>query len=135
MKAMPRIEKVMTAMPMTIGKRISIDQAQKMMQEYRIRHLPVQDGGRLLGVLTERDIRLARSLQHTADLLVEDVMTPDPYQVKPEASLDEVCEEMAEFKYGCAIVTQANGKVVGIFTAIDALRYLSQNMREHYKAS
>ena len=62
-------------------------------------------------------------------------MTPDPYQVKPEASLDEVCEEMAEFKYGCAIETQANGKVVGIFTAIDALRYLSQNMREHYKAS
>jgi acetoin utilization protein AcuB len=135
MKAMPRIEKVMTVMPMTIGKRISIAQAQKMMREHQIRHLPVQDGARLLGVLTERDIRLAQSLKDASELLVEDVMTPDPYQVQPSALLDDVCEEMAEFKYGCAIVTQTNGKVVGIFTAIDALRYLSENMREHYQAS
>jgi acetoin utilization protein AcuB len=135
MKQMPKIEKVMTPMPHTIGATISLARAVTMMREYQVRHLPVQEGGKLVGVLTDRDVKLVLSLQG-ADrdtLKVEDAMTPEPYCVTPQTPIDHVTDEMAEHKYGCVIVQQENGKVVGIFTATDALRFLGEKMKEHYK--
>ena len=137
MKQLPKIEKVMTPMPHTIGLKIKLSRAIEMMKENRFRHLPVQDEGRLVGVLTDRDIKLASSFVHDGGdaekLTVEDVMTPDPYTTTPEAPLDQVASEMAEHKYGCAIVQQKNGKVVGIFTAVDALQVLATVLRENYR--
>jgi acetoin utilization protein AcuB len=103
-----------------------------MMREHRIRHLPVQDGGKLVGVLTDRDIKLAASFEGSEDLVAEEVMTPDPYTVLPESPADEVAKEMAEHKWGCAIVQQSNGKVVGIFTAVDGMRVLGEMLDAHY---
>ena len=134
MKAMPKIQKVMTTMPHTIGADIPIKKAMEIMREYRIRHLPVQRGGKLVGVITDRDIKLARSFQGPGELVCEDVMTPDPYVVGPDASLDEVVLAMAERKYGCAIIQQTNGKVVGIFTDNDSLRILGETLRGNYKS-
>lgn len=133
MKAMPKIYKVMTTMPHTIGADISIKRAMEMMREFHIRHLPVQKAGELVGIISDRDIKLARSFQGPGELLVDDVMTPDPYVVSPNAELDQVVFEMAEHKYGCAIVRQENGNVVGIFTDNDALRVLGETLRGHYK--
>ena len=112
-----------------------IKKAAEMMQEFRIRHLPVQKGGALVGVITDRDIKLARSFEEagTGDSKVEDVMSPDPFTASPEAALDEVVLEMAEHKYGCAIIQQQNGKVVGIFTDNDGLRILGEIVRQNYK--
>ena len=98
-----------------------------------IRQVPVQQGGKLVGGLTDRDIKLAASFRGPGELNVEDVMTPDPYVVAPEAALDAVVLEMAEHKYGCAIVVQPNGKVVGIFTANDACRVLGEILKSNYK--
>src|SRR5688500_13829306 len=117
MKQIPQIQKYMTSMPHTIGKDIPIKTALSMMREYRFRHLPVQEAGEAIGVITDRDVKLASSFQDSLALKVEEVMTPDPYTVTPNAPLDQVVTEMAEHKYGCAIVKQKNGKVVGIFTA------------------
>jgi acetoin utilization protein AcuB len=133
MKSMPLVQKVMTAMPHTIGADIPLKKAKSMMSDYHIRHLPVLEGGQLVGILTERDIALASSFEGAAELKVEDVMMSMTYTVRPEASLDAVVAEMAERKYGSALVQQENGKVVGIFTAVDALRVLSEVLREHYK--
>ncbi|HRK02003.1 MAG TPA: CBS domain-containing protein [Oligoflexia bacterium] len=133
MKNMPRIQKYMTAMPHTIGSDISIKKAIEMMKEFRIRHLPVQQGGKLVGVITDRDIKLASSFQGTDEMLVDDVMTPDPYVVDPDAQIDDVVFNMAEHKYGCAIVQQQNDKVVGIFTDNDGLRVLGEVLRQNYK--
>lgn len=132
MKASPKIQKYMTPMPHTIGKDIPIKKSLEMMREYGIRHLPVQDGGHLVGIITDRDIKFASSFKGASDLLVEDVMTQDPYSTSPEALLEDVVKEMAEHKYGCAIVRQENGKIVGIFTEIDGLRVLSEMLKEHY---
>jgi CBS domain-containing protein len=55
MKQMPQIQKVMTPMPHTIGRDISIKTAFEMMREHRIRHLPVQEGGKLVGIFTAVD--------------------------------------------------------------------------------
>lgn len=133
MKNMPKIQKFMTTMPHTIGSDMTIKKAMEIMREHRIRHLPVQKGGKLVGIITDRDVKLARSFQGPGELSVDDVMTPDPYVVGPEASLNDVVLEMAEHKYGCAIVQQDNGKVVGIFTDNDGLRVLGEVLRQNYK--
>lgn len=133
MKQMPQIQKFMTPMPHSIGKDLPLKTALDMMREYRIRHLPVQEGGKLVGVITDRDLKLGSSFSDAATMKVEEVMTPDPYTAAPETPLDRVAFEMAEHKYGCAIVLQGNGKVVGIFTAVDGLRVLGETLDAHYK--
>lgn len=134
MKQMPQISKYMSASPHTIGSDISIQKAKEMMRESHIRHLPVQEGGHLVGVLSDRDVKLASGFEGYEKMKVDDVMTPDPYRVKPEAELDKVISEMVEHRYGCAIVEQSNGKVVGIFTATDGLRVLDELLQTNYKA-
>ena len=133
MKQMPKIEKFMTPMPYTINPDIPLKEAIEMMRQHRIRHLPVLFAGKLMGVITDRDIKLASSFSQATTLKVDDVLTPDPYSVTPQASLDQVVFEMAEHKYGCAIVQQENGKVVGIFTATDGLRVLGEVLTNNFK--
>lgn len=133
MKKMPTISKFMTPMPQTIDADASIKLALSMMREFRIRHLPVVTTGDLVGILTDRDLKLAASFKGADEMKVEDVMTPEPYAVVPEAPLGVVVQEMAESKFGAAIVRQANGKIVGIFTANDGLRVLGEQLESFYK--
>lgn len=132
MKTAPKIQKYMTPMPHTVGKDIPLKKAFEIMRENRIRHLPVQDGGHLIGVISDRDIKFASSFEGSSELMVEDVMTPDPYKVSPDALLEDVVGTMADHKYGCAIVEQGNGKVVGIFTEVDAMRVLSEVLKQSF---
>lgn len=95
------------------------------MQEHNIRHLPVLDGGRLVGILSDRDIEMVEALPNIEAnaTTVEEAMVPDPYTVTPETPLIEVVARMAARKYGTAVVTDKNGfKLLGIFTTVDSLR-------------
>jgi acetoin utilization protein AcuB len=133
MKTIPQIQKFMTPMPHSVGVKIPLTTAHGIMREHAIRHLPVQEAGRLVGVLTDRDIKLAGSFRGSGELIVEDVMTPEPYTVSPQAPVDQVVAEMARHKYGCALIQQENGKLVGIFTATDALRVLGDLLHQNYR--
>lgn len=133
MKQVPMIEKYMTASPHTINPSMPIKTAMQMMRENSFRHLPVLNAGKLVGVLTDRDIKLAANFKGADEMVVDDVMTPEPFTVTPQAALDHVVFEMAEHKYGCAVVQQENGKVVGIFTATDGLRVLGEILQSQYK--
>lgn len=135
MKQIPQIQKYMTPMPHTIGVDIPVKTALSMMREHRFRHLPVQKGGELVGVITDRDVKLASAFSETDALTVEEVMSPDPYSVAPETPLDRVVFEMAEHKFGCAVIRQQNGKVVGIFTATDGMRVLGELLQSNYRQS
>ncbi|MFO0651414.1 MAG: CBS domain-containing protein [Polyangiales bacterium] len=126
-KPIPTVDRYMTTTPVTISVGDTLAHAQKVMQEGRFRHLPVLDGDLLAGLLTERDVQLIASLDG-ADLRMltaSDAMTTTPWSVAPDASLDAVVSEMAENKYGSALVVD-NGRVVGIFTAIDALEAFAE---------
>lgn len=123
----------MTVMPHTVAENVSVKDALSMMREYSIRHLPVLKAGALIGVVTDRDIKLASGFTDAAKLTVEEVMTQEPYAIPPQTPTDHVVATMAEHKYGCAIICQENGKVVGVFTANDALRVLSETLKENYK--
>lgn len=104
-----------------------MERAHRMMREHRFRHLPVLTGGKLVGLLSDRDLNLIETLRDVdpTKVLVEEAMTSLPYTVSPDAPLDEVVATMAEHKYGCAVVMQ-NGQLVGIFTTVDACRALAE---------
>lgn len=126
-----KISDCMTPLPYTIGEDIPLSQAIERMREHKIRHLPVLKAGKLVGVLSERDINLVLSLSPRAtELKVGEVMTEGAYSVNTDTFLDEATEEMFKKKYGCPVVTNDSGKTVGIFTALDALEVLTRALRE-----
>ncbi|MCB0350001.1 MAG: CBS domain-containing protein [Bdellovibrionales bacterium] len=126
-KAMPVISKYMTTQPHTIGSDQTLEKAGVLMREFHIRHLPVLKGGKIVGILTERDLHLVETLKGVDPkvLTVSEAYTPDPYIVSPQAPLDEVCAEMASHKYGSVLV-EDNHKLVGIFTWVDGLVAMSE---------
>jgi acetoin utilization protein AcuB len=126
-KPIPRIARYMSTTPHTIGQDQTLAVAHKLMREHRVRHLPVLGGGRLVGMISDRDLSLIETLRDVdaTKVTVEEAMTQAPYTVSPDASLDEVVATMAEHRYGSAIVMD-NGKVVGVFTTVDALVALSE---------
>lgn len=125
-KAIPSIQKYMTTCPHSIGSDQPLVKAHQMMREHRIRHLPVMSGGKLIGILSDRDLKFVESFKDTdpKTMKVEDAFIPEPYTVDPNVPLNEVCATMAEHKYGSVLVVQ-NDKLVGIFTWVDALLALS----------
>jgi acetoin utilization protein AcuB len=126
-KAIPTIQKYMTTTPHSIGADETIEAASQLLRQHGVRHLPVLEGERLLGVLTDSDIKFVEGFRDVdpTTLTVAEVMIEEPYSVSPATPLDEVTSTMAEKKYGCAIVVQ-NQRVVGIFTTVDACRALSE---------
>lgn len=126
MKAIPQIQKYMSTNPQTINADLLLKDAKKMMSEEGIRHLPVLRAAEVVGLLSDRDVALMMSMKGVdlATATIESAMTEKPYLTSPDAALDQVASEMAENRYGSAIVMQ-NHKVVGIFTAVDGLRALA----------
>ena len=120
-KSIPRIKKYMTTDVQTIGDEQPMSVAHEMMRARQIRHLPVLHQGKLIGVVSDRDLRLVEALQNTApdEIAVSEAMTSDVYTVGPDAALDEVVSSMAQTKRGSAVVVD-HGHVVGIFTTVDA---------------
>ena len=129
-KPIPKIQAHMTTSPHSIGRDQPLARAHAMMREHQIRHLPVLEGGALLGVLSDRDLRLIETLRDVdpEKISVSEAMSTEVYAVKPDAPLDEVVDAMAKHKYGCAVVIQ-NHHVVGIYTTVDVCRSLSELLR------
>ena len=101
------------------------------MRAHGIRHLPVLSAGRLLGLLSQRDLYLVETLPgvNPKRISVEEAMSQDVYRVAPSAKLEAVARTMTQRKYGCAVVMD-EGRVVGMFTTVDALRVLTRLLGE-----
>src|SRR5262249_48779585 len=130
------IERFMTRAPHTIGYQQKLVAAHQLMSEHGIRHLPVLESGRLVGLLAQGDLHLTEPLGGVdpAEVEVSEAMTPTPFTVRPRSSLRKVAAEMATHKYGSAVVMEKN-RVVGVFTTIDALRALCTLLKEEAAAS
>jgi acetoin utilization protein AcuB len=129
-KSIPKIQKFMTTVPLCINRTDTVAAAHKMMRDHDIRHLPVVEGEKLVGIVSQRDLHLIETLKDVdaEKVTVDDAMTTNPYTVSPDAELDEVVAEMADKKYGSALVVQ-NHKVVGVFTTVDAMRAFSDLLK------
>lgn len=134
MKAIPKISKYMSTSPITIGRQQTLAHAHAVLREHKIRHLPVLDGGHLVGMLSDRDLNLIETLRDVDPnkITVEEAMSGAPYSVSPEAPLDEVVSEMAEKKYGSAVVVD-NNKVVGVFTTVDVMIAFAELLHSRLK--
>lgn len=120
------VRRHMTPDPIVISSDRTLAQAHELMRTHRIRHLPVVDAGRLVGILSQRDLYLLETLPDVdgSTETVAEAMIADPYCTTPDAALHEVAARMAEHKFGAAVVLD-EGRVVGVFTSVDALRVLA----------
>jgi acetoin utilization protein AcuB len=118
----------MTPMPHTIGQEQTLTAAQAIMDKHEIRHLPVLHGGKLVGLLSERDVGLIGALNDVnPDVVkVEEAMSAEPWTVRHDTPVTDVIREMTRHKYGSAVVLDDHGKLLGIFTTHDALQVLGE---------
>jgi acetoin utilization protein AcuB len=124
------VDRYMTASPVVIASDRTLAEAHQEMRAHGVRHLPVVEDRRLVGIVSQRDLYLLETLRgvDVGCERVSEAMTPNPYTTAPGTPLDEVAREMADHKYGCAVVVEGGG-VVGVFTTVDALRALSAVLR------
>jgi acetoin utilization protein AcuB len=122
---MRTISQFMTSGPFTIGREQSLAAAKQLMNKSHVRHLPVLHGGKLVGMISERELNVIEALPGSKQLSVEDAMVPDVYLTSADAPLDTVASEMARLKVGSAVVVK-DDIVVGVFTAVDGLRALAE---------
>ena len=126
---MPAIDRYMTKQPWTLSGDATMADARRLMTAQHIRHIPIMDRGKLVGIVTDRDLRWAETMPDPDALSLEDVMIRDVFTVLIDAPADTVVEAMAARKCGSAVVVDRNGDVAGIFTANDALQFFAELLR------
>ncbi len=125
------VEEFTTPDPITADEKMTIDDLQRLMDRHGIRHLPVVRGETVVGVISDRDVRLLSGLSVAEKYQVRavDIMAQDPLTVTASAQLGEVAFAMSEKKVGSVIVNDADGRFLGIFTVTDALNALVEILR------
>ncbi len=134
-KAIPLIQSYMTRALYSISEEQTLSAAHDFMKQRDIRHLPVMFEGQLVGLLSERDLRVAMSFRgmNPATCQVKEISKDEAFLVRPDARLDGVAEMMAEKKIGSVLVVDHH-RLVGIFTTSDAMRALGDLLRDGLKA-
>ncbi len=131
-----QVWQLMASDVVTLDARGMLDIADDLMRLKRIRHLPVLEDGRLVGLVTQRDLFLAGvssvlSFRRQSEkewlgrIRVREVMTTDLVTIAPEADIENAVARMIEHKIGCLPVVAA-GKLVGLLSETDCLRYLQR---------
>ena len=111
---------------------MSLAQVQRLMQDKRIRHLPVVSGTRVVGMVTDRDIRDAAPSPATTlsrgeiayrldTTLVKNCMTQDVVSIQPDTDMVQAARILLDKKFGCLPVVD-QGALVGVVTEVDCLR-------------
>jgi CBS domain-containing protein len=130
------VTQIMMGSPVTLGPEDTLDLANDVISLGRIRHIPVVDAGRLVGLLSERDL-MGAAASHVFRLkqksksallksvLIRDVMKKRVVTVTPETSIKDAAHLMADKKIGCVPVV-SDGAIVGLVTTTDILRYVER---------
>jgi len=118
------IHDIMTREVVTVAPGSTLEDACRIMHDRNIRHLPVLEGDRLVGVVTDRDVHSATSALCLAPApprgLVGEAMSRPPRTASPLDSIDEAARTMRSAKIGCLPVLDGD-QLVGIVTGIDLL--------------
>ncbi len=130
---MPEIRRIMTPFPHAIAADAPVSEAREFLNHHRLHHLPVMDGERLVGIISDRDLKLLLGLDpdygRRTDLRVRDAMATDVYVVDLNTPLDQVLDALVARQIGSALVTR-KGRLAGVFTVTDACRELARLLRE-----
>jgi acetoin utilization protein AcuB len=131
LKAEQTIEEFTTPDPVTVKPEASVDEVLRIFREFGFRHIPVVKDGRAVGIISDRDILLARPLGVTGTLRAKEVMTSSPYSASIDSPLEEIALELSHRKFGSVLVYDRKDKFYGIFTATDALNALVEILRNN----
>lgn len=125
----PTVRTVMSPAPEVIRAQADSATAHARMQALGVRHLPVMDRDRLVGILSERDLRGVRAfLDHVPGELgpsVGELCSRDLLVVGPDDPLDEAAAAMADRRVGAALVVDGT-ELVGIMTSVDVCKGLTE---------
>lgn len=120
------IKDMMTTSIITIEASEPVIKAKQIMADKEIRHLPVLENGKVVGLLTDRDLKLAQAVTEDAQFdqhrTAGDICVHNAYSVGPDAPARNVLNYMAQERIGSALVVNEEGTIVGIVTAVDACR-------------
>lgn len=131
-----RVRDIMTTQVTSLDHEAKLLDAVLLMRSSGFRHIPVVNGDRLVGVVSDRDLQRAapsmfgklspeeynRIFETTP---IAKVMARDPMTVKPDTSITDVVQAMYERKFGSMPVVEGENKLVGIVTTTDLLGLLS----------
>ncbi len=129
------VQNWMTRNPTTIEADTPFLEARLILKEKKIRHLPVLDRGRLIGVVSDRDLKEAAPSGATtldvyelnyllAKMKVRDLIKRDPITIKPTNSVEKAAQVMHDHKIGCLPVVDDAGALVGLITETELLEVM-----------
>jgi len=120
----------MTRNVVTVSSEDSLCEAFDLMRTEGFRHLPVVDGNRLIGVLSDRDVLLRAEPDGEQIIVpeenVEQAMSLNPITCGPRSSISDAARVMNERKISCLPVVETDGTLIGLITATDLLDLLCQ---------
>ncbi|OIO90540.1 MAG: hypothetical protein AUK03_12775 [Anaerolineae bacterium CG2_30_64_16] len=134
------VREIMTSPAIVVSPETTLPVANTLMKENRIRHLPVVDNGRLVGIVSRGDLREASTTAAVntdsyefnfmlSKLTVGKLMTRKVLTVTQDAPIVHAAELMTEHKIACLPVVETDGSVVGIVTGSDLLKMLVRELR------
>lgn len=135
------VRELMRTTVFTIAPDAGLDRALVIMNTKRIRHLPVVENGKVVGLISNRDLRLSmveqsgpqnapKGMYLPALTKIRSVMKGDIVSIKPDASLFDAAQLMCEKRIGCLPVLDDSGQLVGIVTETDLLQLLVKLLQE-----
>ena len=119
----PPVEQVMTREPVSVPFEASPGDAMTAMLKEEVRHLLVLDGERLVGLLSERDLRRCARPQSMEIQCAGEIATREVSVVRPDEKLSTAAFRMARKKIGALVVRSGEGPPVGIVTTADVLAF------------
>jgi CBS domain-containing protein len=128
------VKEIMMGSPVTLGPEDTLDLVNDVISLGRIRHIPVLDDGKLVGIITERDLMggavpaiFGLKQKSKSALLktyrIKEFMKKKVVTVKPDTPIKDAARLMVEKKVGCVPVL-SEGSLVGLVTTTDILRYV-----------
>ena len=138
---MLRVRDAMTREVVTLGPEASAGEALGVCREKGIRHIPIVEEGRLIGLVSDRDLRDVspprggRDQENTLGWVrVRDIMSTDLVTIGPLDTIDHVAREIYERKIGCLPVVDGR-ELVGIITSQDMMRTMIELTGAHVRGS
>lgn len=134
------VNDLMTIIPNTVTPQSTLRQVVEVMKTQSCRQLPVLENGVLVGIITDRDVRLVMNsplILHGRwqdeeildNITAENCMTPDPMIVSPDTPAYQAANMLSIYKFGALPVVD-NGTLVGIITVTDFLNYFAMQTPE-----
>ena len=134
-----RVRDYMTPNPLSISPETSVPEALRLLDERRFRRLPVLEGGKLVGIVTAKDLRDALPNKANtlsvwelstllAQLPVRDIMAFPVITVLEDDYIEHAALKLQEYKIGGLSVVNARGRLVGLLTITDVLGAFIQTM-------